>query len=139
MIEVRPPRSREAGAALDLVVARYGDGRLTAGGKEYDLTQLTCLIAVHRHTPKGALYYERDGELAVLVAIATMPRRCGTGTTMISTLANTLGRDGVTEIRTYVDPGNAAGRSFLESVGFTGSADGEEGANNRYTLRLPTN
>ena len=102
----------------------------------HELADLPCLIAVHRHTPQGALYYTRDGADVVLVALATMPRRCGTGTAMIAALANTLRRDGVTEILTSIEPDNTVGKSFLESVGFIEQPGGEDGAGISYTLKL---
>ena len=123
MIEVRPPRPREADAALDLALAHYGSPLIETFGASHDIRALPCLIAVMRHTPLGAVYYTIEGDWACIVALTATPKRRGTGSALVLGLARTLSRHAtsepkITRLRMAVATDNEAAVGFCQARGW---------------------
>ena len=117
-MEVRPPRPREAAAALDLVVAHFGSTEVVSRGRLHDVAHLPCLIAVLRHTPLGALHYRVDGEAAEIVSLVATPKRRGTGRTLVRAARTRLSGDGVTRLWLVTTNDNVPAQAFYEAQGF---------------------
>ena len=117
-MEVRPPRPREAAAALDLVSAHFGSTEVVSRGRLHDVTDLPCLIAVLRHTPLGALHFRIDGETAEIVSIVATPKRRGTGRALVRAARARLTEDGIKRLWLVTTNDNLPAQAFCEAEGF---------------------
>jgi GNAT superfamily N-acetyltransferase len=106
-IRIRPGRPTDRASVEAMFAATWGEPRVAAGGRLYDLRTLPALVAtrdvVERFAPRGAgtdeahepteqiigvLTYEIAGDAIEVVSIEADPPRLGTGTALLAAAVN---------------------------------------------------